>query len=149
MEIDAPPCAFSLSDPMATITFSYRVIVDQDIPGVVPKPQDAGGCDQPGPSGLILFEKVGGSGQNYCLCDTGLCVPPSQTPVTLTAGTYPGTFTWDKHNWNGPSDTGNPEGAIFPVGDYSVVVSAVGAMTTPGGSMPFTVSATLPIQITP
>jgi hypothetical protein len=138
-------CSFSLSDPVAHVDFTYNVVVDQDVAGVVPQPQDAGGCGAPGPSGLIVFESVGGGGQNYCLCDTGLCAPPGGMPVTLKQGTYPATFSWDKRNWSGPSDTGNPEGPPFPVGDYTVSVSAVGSYT----GAAFNVSASLPIQLVP
>jgi hypothetical protein len=52
----------------------------------------------------------------------------------LKQGSYPSTFTWDKHSWFGPSDTNNPEGPPFTVGDYTVTVSAIGTQATSMGS---------------
>jgi hypothetical protein len=123
----------------------YDVVVASDATNVVPQPQDAGGCGQPGTSGLILFERVDGGGQAYCLCDTGLCLAMPLPPRTLHAGTYATTFSWDGKNWNGPSDTGNPQGPPFPPGDYTVSVSAIGTQ----GTASFAVSATLAIRLTP
>jgi hypothetical protein len=148
IEIDASHCTFSLSHP-AKISFPYKVVIDQHIAGVVPRAQDAGGCGRPGASGLITFEKVDGNRQNYCICDTGLCPPPKDTPVTLPKGSYPGTFTWDKRNWDGPSDTARPEGPPFPAGDYTVTVSAVGTQLVAGKQVEFVVKGTLQIHLVP
>jgi hypothetical protein len=149
IDITAKQCTFSLSDPAATITIPYQVAVDQDTGGVIPRAQDAGQCGQPGPSGLITFEQVDGDGQKYCLCNTGKCAPPSGSQVTLKQGSYPAKFTWSKNNWLGPSDTGNPEGAPFPVGDYTLTVSAVGSIITPDSETPFSVTGTMPIHLVP
>jgi hypothetical protein len=148
IEIDANECTFSLADP-SLVTIPYRVVVSHDVAGVTPRPQDAGMCDAPGASGLITFEKVDGGGQQYCLCDVGLCAPTNAAPVTLKAGSYPATFTWDKRNWFGPSDTGNPKGPAFPAGDYTVTVSAIGMHDVGGFEEGFVVTATLPIQLVP
>jgi len=43
--------------------FAYQVVVDQDLAGVTPLPQDAGGCGQSGSSGLTLLERVDGGAQ--------------------------------------------------------------------------------------
>jgi hypothetical protein len=149
LEIDASQCTFSLADPVAKIDFPYRVVIDQDIAGVTARAQDGGMCGDPGPSGLIPFEKVDGNQQMYCICDLGKCAPTTGTPVTLKQGSYPATFTWDKHNWFGPSDTGNPEGPVFPVGDYTVTVSAIGIQASPTGDVGFVITATLPIHLVP
>ena len=149
LEIDAAQCTFSLADPQATVSLPYRVVVDQDVTGVTPRSQDAGQCAMPGPSGLITFEKISGNQQQYCICDSGLCAPTGMLPVTLKKGTYPVAFTWDKHNWYGPSDTNNPEGLTFPVGDYTLEVSAIGLHTVPDGDVGFIVSASMPIHIVP
>jgi hypothetical protein len=149
LEIDATQCSFSLADPVAKIEFPYRVVVDDDVPSVSPRPQDATQCDLPGASGLITFEKVDGNGQSYCVCEKGKCLPPNNPAVTLKKGSYPFTFTWDKRNWYGPSDTNNPEGPPFPVGDYTVTISAIGTQATPSGDAGFVIMATLPIHLLP
>ena len=96
-----------------------------------PSPNDAGNCQAPGASGLIVSGEVDGDGQHYCLCDQGLCPPPSDPPVELVAGSYPETFGWNGVNWNGPSDTANPFGPPFPPGDYIVQVRATGEFGDP------------------
>jgi hypothetical protein len=94
-----------------------------------------------------LHESTGGS-QNYCLCDNGLCAPPSTDPVSLSPGIYPETFTWQGKNWTGPSDTPTPMGAPFPPGDYTLRVSALGWRGTVDQD-PFTVSATWVLHLVP
>lgn len=147
IEIDNSQCTFSFADPMDKIAINYQVVVDADVSGVHPRPQDAGHCDPPGPSGLITFEKVDGNQQQYCLCDVGPCPGPGTDPVTIKKGSYPGTFTWDRHNWFGPSDTLNPEGPLFPVGDYTLTVSAIGTVDQGGSQAGFVINATMPIHL--
>jgi len=147
--IDSPRCVFTLAEARAGIAIGYRVIIDAAVPGVVARAGDAGNCGAPDGSGLIPFESLAGDGQRYCLCDTGLCAPPSSTPRTLVAGTYAHTFTWDGTNWSGPSDTGNPKGAPFPAGAYTLSVSAAGSATSDGSMTPFTVRGTLAITLVP
>ena len=48
--------------------------------------------------------------------------------MTLPAGQASGEFTWTGRSWWGPSDTGNPMGAPFPPGSYTLEVSAVGTV---------------------
>jgi hypothetical protein len=131
------------------VTIGYQIVVDQDTPGVSPRAQDGGGCGQPGASGLIPFEQVEGMNQQYCLCDEGPCGSPTKPAVTLKQGTYPATFTWDKHTWFGPSDTGNPEGPLFTVGDYTLQVNAIGTQLVGANQVGFNVTGTLPIRLTP
>jgi hypothetical protein len=138
-------CTFTLAEAQAGISVPYDVVVTSDVAGVVPAPQDAGGCGAPGSSGLIVFEQLVGSGQSYCVCDTGLCAPGSPPAVTLRAGSYGSGFSWTGHNWSGPSDTGNPLGAAFPPGSYTLTLSAKG---TQGGTA-FAVTTTLTIVLTP
>jgi hypothetical protein len=138
-------CTFTLAQAQAGITIPYDVVVASDVAGVVPAPEDAGGCGAPGSSGLIVFEKLGGGGQSYCLCDTGLCAPGALPPVTLHAGTYASSFAWSGRNWTGPSDTGNPMGTVFPAGPYVLTVSSKGTV----GGTSFVVTAALSIELTP
>jgi hypothetical protein len=146
-----PPqrCTFSLAEAAAGVTIDYAVVVTSGGYFVVPKAQDAGQCDTPGPSGLTTFASLSGGGQSYCLCDVGLCMPPSNMDAVLKNGSYPASFKWDGKNWGGPSDTNNPKGPPFPPGHYTLTVSAKGAILTPGPAVPFVVTGTFPIELTP
>ncbi|HLT36413.1 MAG TPA: hypothetical protein VK034_09005, partial [Enhygromyxa sp.] len=98
-----------------------------------------------GPSGLIVFERLSGDDQQYCLCDSGLCAGPGSSPVTIPAAQTPASFEWNGHNWYGPSDTSNPLGPPFPVGSYVLEVSARGTV----GGAPFEVRNQFAIELTP
>lgn len=113
--------------------------VDREIEGVQPEPIDAGGCGVPGPSGLILLEKIEGNNQRYCVCDVGICVPEPYDYSTLHPGEYAGSFEWDGRNWNGPSDTEVPKGGRFPPGQYSLTLKAVGNRRVAGEETRFEV----------
>ena len=143
IRFDAQDGLTSLEEAANGITIPYTVIVEADVADVVVLPQDAGGCDQPGASGLILFERLAGGGQNYCRCDTGLCMGPDEVPFTLAAGATPESFEWTGRNWSGPSDTGNPLGDPFPAGIYTLEASAIGRV----GGVDFEVSNTFLITI--
>jgi hypothetical protein len=132
---------FTLAETAARISFTYDLAIAADVPDVVPDPQ--GACTPVGPSALIVHEVIAGGGQGYCVCDQGRCSPQSSA-VTAHAGTYPHTMTWDGRNWNGPSDTGNPEGAPFPAGSYVLTVDAKGT----AGGQPFDVVAQLCFEVT-
>jgi hypothetical protein len=149
VEFTTSDCNYTLAEAAAGISIEYQVLVEADIPNVLAQPSDDGGCGEPGPSGLILFEEVSGGGQRYCRCDVGLCPGPSGDLVTVPAGTYPATFAWHGRNWNGPSDTGAPEGAPFPPGDYTLTVRAVGAYGDPAAQTPFEVEGTFLIHLLP
>jgi len=137
-------CTFTLAEAAAGIDIDYAVVVDAPLASVTVRPQDAGGCGAPGPSGLVTFEQLAGGAQRYCLCDTGLC-PGGDRTVALAAGSYPASFHWTGRNWGGPSDTGMPMGAPFPAGDYTLRVSAIGSYA----SASFTVASTFPIHLVP
>ncbi len=126
IRFDAQDGLTSLEEAANGITIPYTIIVEQDVDDVVVLPQDAGRCGQPGASGLIVFEQLTGSGQNYCRCDVGLCAGPDETPRTIAAGSTPASFEWTGRNWYGPSDTGNPLGDPFPAGIYTLQASAIG-----------------------
>jgi len=150
LEFTSTKCVFTLAEAAAGIQIDYRIIVDEDILTVVPKPQDDGGCGQPGPSGLIVFEDLSrsGSSDRYCLCDVGLC-PAGGTPVTLKAGTYESSFLWDGRNWTGPSDFGNPKGEPFPPGEATLVLSARGEFDEGGTMKGFAVDGKFAIFLVP
>jgi hypothetical protein len=125
IDLSGNGCVYSLAQAAQGITFHYRVQVEQELTEVISRPMDAGQCDEAGPSGLRTFEKIFGNDQTYCVCDAGLCKLPTEG-ITLVPGDYPDAFTWHGRNWNGPSDTGNPEGQPFPTGEYTLVVRAEG-----------------------
>jgi hypothetical protein len=120
------------------------VVIDTTLRGVVTLPQDVGGASLPGECGLVLFEELTGGSEHYCLCDSGLGSGEKRI-VDLVAGTYRSAFKWTGRNWYGPSDTGVPMGAPFPVGSYTLRVSAVGSYL----GADYTISATFPIWLTP
>lgn len=127
---------FALSDVARGVSFLYEVAVKDDVAGVLPDAQ--GECASPGPSGLLFHEVISGNYQQYCDCDQGRCASDA-TQTTVPKGVYARTVTWDGKNWNGPSDTGLPEGAPFPPGQYVLTVTAKGTV----GGAPFEVSASL------
>jgi hypothetical protein len=143
IRFDAQDGLTSLKQAAAGISIPYTVIVEDDAVVVVPLPQDAGSCDAPGTSGLILFERLTGNGESYCICDQGLCIGPDMTPRTIAAGSTARTFDWTGRNWSGPSDTGFPLGDPFPAGIYTLEVSAVAAAL----NKEFTVSNTFLITL--
>lgn len=144
------PCTFSLAQAAAGIHVAYQVVVAQTLSRVHPTPGDAGHCQAPGASGLIVGFSFDGGGQRYCLCDTGLC-PATTFTTTPAAGTTDATIDWDGRNWSGPSDTGNPEGAAFPVGTYQLTLTAAGTWDDPdagSAGRSYTVTGTRTIVLT-
>jgi hypothetical protein len=138
-------CEYTLAEADAGITFAWEVITAAPVAEVASTPQDAGRCDQADASGLMVFPRVSGGAESWCICDSGLCEGPDGSTVTLPAGTVAGSFDWDGVNWIGPSDTGNPKGAKFPAGVYTVSLSAKG---TAAGT-PFEVRLEVPITLVP
>lgn len=143
--LEGNECRFTVAQAQAGITFGYRVIVEDVVKNVISLPLDAGFCDEPGPSGLRVFEKIHGNGQQYCICDEGLCMNQAQ-PVTMHPGSFDAVFEWDGVNWYGPSDTGNPKGQPFPPGNYTLVVRAEGKY---GAGKTFAVNGTMVIDLLP
>ncbi len=141
------PCVFTLAEAMAGVTFEYSVEIAGPVDEVTPLPNDAGNCEQPGPSGLIVSSEIDGNGEHYCLCDQGLCPAPQDPPITLKPGSYPGSFEWTGVNWFGPSDTNNPFGPPFPPGEYLFSVRANGSVGPQ--AQPYEVRGDLPITLVP
>ena len=137
IDVSGNRCSYTLAEVARGVEFQYRVVIEREVPDVAPW-TNAEGCFQPGPSGLIVFARIMGSGQGYCdWCDTGLCGPHTYLG-DLREGTYDGSLPWDGTNWDGPSDTLNERGPPFPPGRYSFSVRADG---TAGGEdgLPFVV----------
>ncbi len=136
-------CSFSVAQAQAGISIPYDLIIDSDVDAVTPKRRAGSACEEPGATGLIVFEQLTGGNENYCRCDEGDCPGSVLATKTLHAGTTPFAFSWHGRNWQGPSDTSNPEGAAFPPGDYVLAVRATG---THAGT-DFEVAATLDIHL--
>ncbi len=145
----SPEVTWSLAEARAGIRIEYEIGVAEDVKAVVPVAQDAGQCDRPGPSGLIVFEELKGGGERYCLCDRGLCPEPTGTAITLRKGVYPRVFAWDGRNWTEPSDHPTARGRPFPPGSYVLTVSAVGRWQAPEGERNFRVAASFDVRLTP
>ncbi len=139
------PCTFTLAEAAQGVAIPYAIVVADGLADVVVSPSDAGGCAQPGASGLIIAEAIDGGGHHYCICDVGVCPAPDPTPRAIAAGAYSGALMWDGVNWDGPSDTNNPKGAPFPPGDYTVTIGARG---THAGAA-FAVTGTRLIHLVP
>jgi len=137
------PDSFTLAEAKAGVEFKYEVVVLADVPGVTTESVNT--CDEPGPSGLFVGERVEGGDQAYCLCDQGKCPKPALPAFVLAAGAYPDSLPWDGVNWSGPSDFNNPKGPPFPPGMYAVKIRAIGQHA----GQPFEVIGELPITLTP
>ena len=141
LSVAFPPqrCVYTLAEAAAGIVLAYEVNVAASV-----TIEQMLNCETAGPSGAVVGEAIGGGGQRYCVCDTGLCFPTTITP-TLAPGSYADTLEWNGLNWDGPSDTGMPFGPPFPPGDYLFDVRITG---TSGGAA-FTVTGALPIRLVP
>lgn len=148
---DEAPCSYTQAEVAAGIAIPWHEEIGASYTGVHPTQGDAGRCQQPDTAGLIVTFDIVGGGQQYCLCDQGLCAPQSFT-TSSAGGSYYHAIAWDGRNWSGPSDTGNPEGASFPVGTYLVTLTATGTIDAIPGAFsggPFMMGATRTITITP
>ena len=143
------PDTITLAEAAAGVLFRYSVLIEENLHGVISFPLDAGGCADPGVSGLKVLEVISGGGQMYCLCDTGLCGPQIE-PMDLVEGSYKAAFEWTGRNWSGPSDTSNPMGPPFPPGRYLFEVRARGIYPEAEGTLRlFEVTATAEFELTP
>ncbi len=138
--------AFTVGQASKGISIDYKIIVDKDVPDVIPKAQDIGSGDPLDPSGLIVFEKLTGNEQSYGLFDRGLGQPRS-TPVVVRKGVYSHTFQWDGRNWSGPSDTNVRKGPPFPPGIYTLSISATGEQKVGNARRPFRIEASVPVTL--
>lgn len=134
--------AFTLAEAAKGVKFDYKIVVSEDVAGVVAMPFGPSFHEPAGPSGLHPRERIAGDGQVYCLMDFGLA-PPREAKgpgKTLKKGTYAHAFDWDGRNWTGPSDFGNPKGKAFPAGTYDVSVTIHGKLVTEKGLVPYEVT---------
>jgi hypothetical protein len=151
LTFDGAPCSYSQAELAAGIGIPYHEEIDSTIEGVHPADADGGDfCQQPDAAGLIVNYDIAGGGQQYCECNTVLC----STGFTTSAvpGNYFHQIPWDGRNWSGPTTTGGAEGAPFPVGTYTITLTAKGGIDgVAGGPGPhnYTLTAMRTITITP
>lgn len=150
IEITAPTCTFTVDEAQAGVAIDYEVVVEQDVAGVYPDEFGSANCTTLVDLMLLVSERLLGDGINYCVCDKGLCPPWDPPEVTVTAGTYPLTFMWEGHAWNGPSDTPTPFGDPFPPGTHTLELKAIGQFDDPGmGLRNFEVLTEAEVVLTP
>jgi hypothetical protein len=147
------PCRFSLSQAAAGIEIPYTVVVDAAVNEVVREHTSVSACTPANmrPADLFTFEELSGNLQQYAIVDVGNCGGSNSPAMTLAAGRYPHVFRWDGVNWSGPSDTGNPKGAAFPSGAYTLRLRAAGTSHNPNGDnpLPFELLTALEITLVP
>jgi hypothetical protein len=116
-------------DQGAPATFDYEITTTDALPPVVVVGSSTcGSCRQfstaiaPWANWRIAGQSSAGVSQQYCLCDTGCCPPDQSATYDVEAGSFEETIKWSGRRWNGPSDTGQEEGAFFLPGRYDVEV---------------------------
>ena len=177
IEFPSQPCAFTLAQASRGVRFSYDVVIDDDVPGYSSRSSSSGVLVYPGSevAKLQVATVIEGGTSRYCVCDQG-GPPPFCTlqdggfsyeaptdagcgPITLEKGVShvtwpslvwgPGPIDWHGRSWNGPSDTGEPEGAPFPPGDYELKISIAGRLARDGGTVDVGASARLLVRLVP
>lgn len=177
VDFTSPTCAFSLAQARAGVHFPYRIVIDEDVPGYVSSTEsNEGVLMYPGDSidGLRVAIALSGGAQRYCLCDQGgpqsFCdlddggisfnngAPGACKPITLRKGTYDDSWprysggqalAWDGRNWDGPSDTSNPEGTAFPAGDYTLELRIDGQLVEDAGTKAVGVDVKFLVRLVP
>ncbi|WP_434419172.1 hypothetical protein [Nannocystis pusilla] len=126
------PCTFTLAEVQSGVVFHYEVHVEAELPDVLRYRQDAGDCDEPEASGLIVAPRIFGGDEMYCFCNQGLCPGLDIPPTTLQPGVYPGELEWKGWNWQGPHVDLGP---AFPPGEYIVQERAIGSFKSNGADV--------------
>jgi len=125
IRFDQPSCTFTLNQASLGIQIPYQILIAENVDTIYA--MQLATCTQPDSSGLIPLEGLYGNDQEYCKRDNGFCLYSLDGYLSkLRAGIYPYLFQWTGRNWYGRSDTGNPLGDPFPVGDYIFKVSIKG-----------------------
>jgi hypothetical protein len=140
------PCTFTVAQAHSGVVFHYEVHVEAELADVQRYRQDAGDCDEPEASGLIVAPRIFGGEEMYCFCNQGLCPGLDIPPTTLQPGVYPGELEWKGWNWQGPHVDLGP---AFPPGEYVVQERAIGSFKSEGADVDYEVLAQLPITLLP
>jgi len=134
-------CTFTLAQARAGIAIDYEVVVDQN------RGAWQSSDRPPGPSGLVVSERLGGSGETYGLeVNTGLV---REHPITLARGTYPASFKWDGVNSAGALDASQRKGLTFPPGTYRLEVRAVGSFADGKAKRDFELTGAFSVKLVP
>lgn len=120
-------CQLGLADAQNGFDVQFTVHVEQPLDAVQVQPLDAGQCEQPGTSGLIVHAELGDETHLSCQCDVGVCQPVSRPAISLAPGDYPASVHLIAKDWQGTAATA---GAVFPPGGYDVVLQARGVVGT-------------------
>lgn len=131
---------FTLAEAAKGVKLGYKIVIEQDVAGVIPLPFGPSFAEPAGASGMHPREAISGKGHGYCLLDRGLAPPPKEVARMLKKGVYSHSFEWDGRNWSGPSDFGNPKGPPFPAGTYDVIVTLRGKLVTDKGKVPYEIT---------
>ncbi|HTN84549.1 MAG TPA: hypothetical protein VL242_12705 [Sorangium sp.] len=127
--IESSRCVYHEGEPAE---FVYTVTTDSSVPPIdIAASTGCGRCVKPtsDPLSFVSYKISGLSWgadpqpQSYCLCDVGCCPPDESATVQVDATTATQTIRWSGRQWNGPSDTSNPEGDFFAPGSYEVEVT--------------------------
>ncbi|WP_437656063.1 hypothetical protein [Sorangium sp. So ce1182] len=125
--IESSRCVYHEGEPAE---FVYTVTTDSSVPPIdVAASTGCGRCVEPtsDPLSFVSYKISGSSSQGepqrYCLCDVGCCPPDESATVQVDATTVTQSILWSGRQWNGPSDTNNPEGDFFAPGSYEVEVT--------------------------
>jgi hypothetical protein len=135
---------FTAAELAAGVELGYRIVVKDELVGVVAETLTSAASPPEGPCDLLPLASVVGDGQSYCVQDYGLGAPSDPTPRTIPAGEQAYTLSWTGRNWSGPSCTSEPLGAAFPPGTYAFTVRLRGHLDEP-----YRVECSVPLVIAP
>ncbi len=146
LAIRSDDCVYEVGRPAR---FSYEIAIDAAVPPIdIPAASGCGSCTThtTDPRSWIRWRidgtSIEGDDQTYCLCDVGCCPAEPAATIQPEVGVVSDVIEWSGRTWQGPSDTGQPEGAFFALGLYQVRVTFFGFAR---GS----VTAELPIEVIP
>jgi hypothetical protein len=138
---------FTLAQVADTIAVPYQIQISNALSSIYAVAQAT--CVEPDSTGLIFLEELYGNGQTYCKCDNGFCFYAQYGYLrNLSPRNHQRRFVWQGRNWYGFSDTGNPLGAPFPAGVYTLRVSANGHHKVDNADVNFRIADSVQIVLT-
>jgi hypothetical protein len=156
LALTSKQCSFSQADLSRGIRLEYELVVEREIKGITPLPQDIGGCQQANLAGLITFRSITGSGHSFCpQCDLGPCSSRERAAVTVRPGRYREFVLWNGFTYGGPSDgMSTVARQKFPPGRYVLRVSlrgqdAAALLRSRPRAAEFAVEMEVPLEVRP